>query len=225
VLWHAVWAGTTNSALQGVALHALANDPSPVARQTLLAALQSPTNSAQLKKAVLTGLGAAKPAYATEVIQLSTPGWSEDAELAGHALRALAAQTETAARSALHQMAQDTNRVETFRHTAIVAFSDQPRSEDVPVLQSLLTTPGPTNLQSRAALLLRRYPISQTRPLLHSLLTATNHDVVFWAIQTLESKGDLQDVPPLQAVAANEALPEHLRAAATTAVATLQQRG
>lgn len=224
-LWHAVWANAPAGALKNLAAHALPNDPSNGTRNLLAGVLDDPAAAADTKQAILTGLAVVSPAYATRVLLRTLSSWEGNIDLAGHGLRALALQTDNLARPALHTIALDSQKSEALRLTAVVAFSDQPRAADVATLEALLASAAPAQLLERTALVLKVYPINQTRALLHTLLSAPpTLDVLYWAIIATERKGSAEDIPALTAVAQNPAIPEHLRQSAATAVQTIQRR-
>ena len=119
----------------------------------------------------------------------------------------------------------DPLRAPSRRLGAVVAFSGRPLPDDVATLNSVLTSPGPAELWKRSTMVLKSYPIEATRALLHALLASPpTDDVLYWAILTLERKGTLEDVPPLNLVAQNQAVAGHLRQSAATAVQTIQNR-
>ncbi|MCP4365609.1 MAG: HEAT repeat domain-containing protein [Planctomycetes bacterium] len=224
-LWYAVWHNAPMADLKAVALHALASDDTEVAQEILLNALQNKDVHERMKHAALTGLGVARPKYATDVILQSISGWEYDLDLVGDAFRALAVQPDERSRQALHQVVEDSSRTDGVRLTAIISLSGQPAPEDVPVFQTLFTEPTSQRLRPRTAYSLIHYPIEQTRPLLHQLLgKSLTPEVLYWAIIIVEGKGGAPDLKMLKMVSERGDVPSNLREMAKEATKTLERR-
>ncbi|MBI3300526.1 MAG: hypothetical protein HYZ72_00370 [Deltaproteobacteria bacterium] len=157
LLWRAVFLGAAPGQVQAIGLHGVASDSSTTARNLLQGVLQDSGASQQLKIAALTGLGAARPPYATRLILDTLRQWQSDPELLGQGFAALAKQPDSRARETLHDIAQDARVAEDVRLTAVASFTDAPSSADRPVLQALSSGAVPEEIKFLAARALEIY--------------------------------------------------------------------
>ena len=159
-LWSAVYSNTpagpppglppAGDPLQPIAAHALASlagqafTPAPV-----LDALSDPVVTPTVRQAALSGLQLNGPPDATSVLLATEPFWSATLASLNGGYLALAAQTNSAGRSVVYAIAQDgTQPVET-RMTAVSAFTAQPLSNDIVVLQEIQTNNVPAAMTNQ----------------------------------------------------------------------------
>jgi len=136
--------------LQQIAAHALASlpgqafTPSPV-----IDALSNPAVTQTVTLAALSGLEQNGPPDTTTVLQSTEPSWSTNLDSLSAGYLAFSAQTNSGGRNVVYSVAQDTSQTVETRMIAVAAFTAQPLTNDIVVLQEILSNNVPPEMTNQ----------------------------------------------------------------------------
>ena len=140
----------SGDALKQIAAHALASLPGQTSTpQPVLDALSDPTVTQTVMLAALSGLQLNGPPDATSVLVANQPFWSSNLTTLSGGYLALAAQTNSGGRGIVYSIAENTNLLDETRMTAVAAFTSQPLSNDVVVLDEILSNNIPSSMTNQ----------------------------------------------------------------------------
>jgi hypothetical protein len=136
--------------LQQIAAHALASLPGQSSTPPpVIDALSNPSVTQTVMLAALSGLEQDGPPDATSVLLAYEGFWSTNADTLSAGYLALSAQTNNDGRDYVYADAQNTNLPVLTRMTAVAAFTATPITNDIVVLQEILTNNVPSMMTNQ----------------------------------------------------------------------------